>query len=326
MPKRRVPVTLIIGVLLITLCEAVLAIDAERRDICVLKSENDVAALPEPEDTLEHIARFVAVDMTPLCWVGYLLVMDGLLALLHRRRPAVHADSPVRSRSRRFAVAFITSVLVWLFFDWVNFHYIHAWDYLGLPASRAHEYIAKFIAFGAISPAMFLAAELFQTLGVRKITGRPIPISRSWQVAVFALGIPMLIFPFVIRQPIGCLTLWLAVIFVLDPINHFFGTPSLIDDWGHGRFARTISLMAGGLTCGFLWEFWNYWAVAKWVYDLPFLGPFEAYRLFEMPLPGFAGFPPFALECSVAFQTILLVLRALSARFIEPLPDYNAVL
>ncbi|MHC4652839.1 MAG: hypothetical protein ACYTES_18520, partial [Planctomycetota bacterium] len=82
----------------------------------------------------------------------------------------------------------------------------------------------------------------------------------------------------------------------------------------------------GGLTCGVLWEFWNYWAAAKWTYDLPFLGPLEQHRLFEMPLPGFGGFLPFALECWVVFQTILLVMTGLRLRLFEPLPDDDAVL
>ncbi len=49
-----------------------------------------------------------------------------------------------------------------------------------------------------------------------------------------------------------------------------------------------------GLLCGVLWEFWNYWARAKWHYTVPIL---ENLKMFEMPLPGYLGFPPFAVEC-----------------------------
>jgi hypothetical protein len=45
-----------------------------------------------------------------------------------------------------------------------------------------------------------------------------------------------------------------------------------------------------------------------------------------MPLPGFAGFLPFALECWVIFQTIVLVMARLRVRLVEPLPDDDAVL
>ncbi len=46
-----------------------------------------------------------------------------------------------------------------------------------------------------------------------------------------------------------------------------------------------------------------------------------------MPLIGYCGFPPFALECWVAFQTLALILANLSRRrLVEPLPDDDALL
>jgi hypothetical protein len=43
-----------------------------------------------------------------------------------------------------------------------------------------------------------------------------------------------------------------------------------------------------------VWEFWNYWARTKWIYTVPILAEV---RIFEMPVPGYLGFPAFALEC-----------------------------
>jgi hypothetical protein len=146
---------------------------------------------------------------------------------------------------------------------------------------------------------------------------------------MFVIGVPAFISPFVLRDPIACFPLWLSLVLVFDPLNHWLGgpnTPTLIGDWRAGRWGRTASLMLGGLICGFFWEFWNFWAAAKWTYDLPFLGAVERFRLFEMPLPGFAGFLPFALECWVIFQTILLVMGAMRLRWFERLPDDDAVL
>jgi hypothetical protein len=323
--RRGRPVTLLLGLGLILVCEALLAIDVTRREVAVLKSEADVSLLPAPDSALQHLARRVAIDMTPLCWIGYLLVADGLLAGL-RRRSAGQPGSPLRTRPKRFTFAFVTSVGLWLFFDWVNFSFIHAWTYHGLPTSRLHEYVAKFIAFGAISLAMFLAAELYQRLGLRRMRLPPLRIGQGWRVGAFLAGFGLLLFPFVVQRPIGCLTLWVSLIFVLDPVNAWAGAPSLLRDWQAGRWGRTVALMAGGATCGILWEFWNYWAAAKWTYDLPFLGSLEPYRAFEMPLPGFLGFLPFALECWVAFQAFVVGARALGLRFVEPLPDHDGVL
>ena len=45
-----------------------------------------------------------------------------------------------------------------------------------------------------------------------------------------------------------------------------------------------------------------------------------------MPLAGFGGFLPFALECWVVFQSILLIMDKIGLRLAEPLPDHEAVL
>ena len=37
-----------------------------------------------------------------------------------------------------------------------------------------------------------------------------------------------------------------------------------------------------------VWEFWNYWAGAKWIYTVPIL---PDVKLFEMPLPGYLRLP-----------------------------------
>jgi hypothetical protein len=57
--------------------------------------------------------------------------------------------------------------------------------------------------------------------------------------------------------------------------------------------------LAAGLICGLWWEAWNYFAITKWVYTLPVL---NFWKVFEMPLLGFLGFPPFALECAVMYN------------------------
>ena len=88
------------------------------------------------------------------------------------------------------------------------------------------------------------------------------------------------------------------------------------------RCARPLALFVGGLTCGLLWEFWNYWALAKWVYHLPFLGAAEHVKYFEMPVPGLLGFLPFGLECWVMWQTICIPLEGLA----EPTTDELAVI
>ena len=132
----------------------------------------------------------------------------------------------------------------------------------------------------------------------------------------------MLIWPMVHHDPITNLTLWTSLVFLLDPINYALGRPSMWRDWQRGWYGRTLACFAGGLFCGFLWEFWNYWALSKWVYHLPFLGWTENYRYFEMPLLGLLGFLPFGIECWVMWQLIRIPLDGL----VEPLPDERTLM
>ncbi len=53
--------------------------------------------------------------------------------------------------------------------------------------------------------------------------------------------------------------------------------------------------------CGVLWEFWNYWTGTKWIYSVPY---FQNWKVFEMPLMGFLGFPPFAVECWIMYHLL----------------------
>src|SRR5439155_307030 len=87
---------------------------------------------------------------------------------------------------------------------------------------------------------------------------------------------------------------WLGFILLLDPINAALESESLLRDAEKATFRRGSNLLLSGLLCGVLWEFWNYWAGAKWHYTVPIM---EHLKIFEMPLPGYFGFPAFGLEC-----------------------------
>lgn len=317
------PVTLIFGLGIILVAEALLFVDVLMRGGTVFP----YGELVPPAGPLQTLSRWIAVNITPVCWTGFLFTVDGLLTLQSRGKQGSlgPSQSPVRKRPVRFIACFLASIPLWLLFDWVNFSYVDAWRYHGLPEDILQRYVGYFFAFGAISPAMFLAAELYQQLGLRHVRGERLLISRRLQILLLAIGPVLIGFPFVVRDPIGSLALWLGWFCLLDPINHWLGAPSIIGDWHAGRWGRTLALATGGSTCGLLWEFWNYWAVAKWTYNLPFLGPLEDYRYFEMPLVGLLGFPIFAIESWVMFQTVVLVFNKVGIRFTEPLPGTSHI-
>ena len=373
----HIATTLWLGFGLITACEALLFIDVSERSGVVLPSPMSLA---KPIGLWAEVARWVAVNMTLLCWIGYLLLFEGLLATAAKRRHDPTCAS-LRARPNRFVVAWLTSIPVWCFFDWINFSYLGAWQYHGLPPHFYQRLIGYFIAFAAISPGMFLTAQWFQVQGlnclktsnnspnellawclvlavnvalatvvlvlhVRSETGVEshipkwtsaallilpavvaIVLTRSMMATSLAFGAGFITWAILVHDPVGNLTVWVALIFLLDPINHWLGGPSILQDWRQGRWGRWIALMLGGATCGLCWEFWNYWAVAKWTYQLPFLGDLERHKIFEMPWLGFLGFLPFAVECWVVLNTIILCLERLGPRgMVEPLPNLDTII
>jgi hypothetical protein len=112
-----------------------------------------------------------------------------------------------------------------------------------------------------------------------------------------------LIIPLVVPQRIAAylfLLLWVGVVLLLDPVNRRLGLPSFLGDLSEGFRRRLYGFVAAGWICGWLWEFWNNWAAAKWRDTFPI---FERWKIFQIPAPGYLGFPPFALECFVVYVT-----------------------
>jgi hypothetical protein len=71
---------------------------------------------------------------------------------------------------------------------------------------------------------------------------------------------------------------------------------------GHGDWRGILSSTLAALVCGFFWEMWNYYSLARWVYHIPFV---QHLQLFEMPLLGYAGYLPFGVECGVVAEMVL---------------------
>jgi hypothetical protein len=264
-------------------------------------------------------ARKIAFNFTPLVWVGYLVFIEGVL-----HYQTCGGGSPVRRRPHHFATLCLASVVIWCVFDVINFYSINAWEYIGMPEGFwRNRFPGYFLAFATIVPGMLMTGQAMMNAGLFDWARSPawrMPRWVKWLSLI--VGVAMLCWPVIHPDPITNLTLWTSLVFLLDPINLKLGRPSMFGDWQNGWYGRTLAAFAGGLACGLLWEFWNYWALAKWTYHLPFLGAAEHVRYFEMPVIGLIGFIPFGLECWVMWQSMRIPLDGL----VEPLPDERALL
>jgi len=141
---------------------------------------------------------------------------------------------------------------------------------------------------------------------VRNVKAKPRTFSPTLLAASFVAGLACVAIPPLL--PVGAARytfgfVWLGFIFLLEPINVQLGVESPLGEWARGDPRPALRLLAAGMICGFLWEFWNYWAAAGWRYTVPWpldFGP--PYRYFRMPALGLLGFPPFAGECWAMFQ------------------------
>ena len=69
--------------------------------------------------------------------------------------------------------------------------------------------------------------------------------------------------------------------------------PSVIQHLKDKKLTIPLTLLLTGIILGLLWEFWNYYAIIKWTYNVPYVG---FLKIFEMPILGYFGYFPFALE------------------------------
>jgi hypothetical protein len=108
--------------------------------------------------------------------------------------------------------------------------------------------------------------------------------------------------------------MWLSVFFVLEPLNAALGFPTLARWTKDGDWRPVAALWLGALTCGLFWEMWNFYSFPKWIYTVPFVG---LGRVFEMPLLGYGGYMPFALELYALYNLVTGLLRAVRLDYVQ---------
>jgi hypothetical protein len=252
------------------------------------------AALVCAEVLMFRHVQPVATYFTPTAWSSYILIADAaVLAITGRSRLN---DAP-------FVLGRIAllSIPLWLIFEAYNFR-LQNWEYVGVPHQWAAALLGYGWSFATIFPAIFETSDLIQAI-LPPLPGKPRQISRFAEIVLTIIGAACLIVPIVLPRHIGSYLfglLWIGFVLLLDPLNHWLGLPSFLGDSSEGFRRRAYGFFLAGWVCGWLWEFWNYWAAAKWHYTFPLM---QHAKIFEMPAVGFLGFLPFPLECFCMYVT-----------------------
>jgi hypothetical protein len=232
--------------------------------------------------------KIVGIYFTPIVWTGYILFVDALNFKLY-------GNSLIKNRKNEFILMLPWSVLCWLIFEAYNFH-LKNWFYIGLPDSALARTFGYVWSFATIFPAILETNQLVNPL-FKNFNKKPSKTTDAKLTIYFIAGVLCLVVPLILPSEVASYLfalVWVGFAFLLEPINYKLGGESLFREFEFGKMTTLLSLFVAGLICGFLWEFWNYWAIGKWIYTVPI--PFAGPKIFEMPLLGYLGFLAFAVE------------------------------
>lgn len=225
-------------------------------------------------------------------WLGYVLAVDGLT---YRRA----GTSPLSRSTTTWLAWFPASAAAWWYFELLN-RFIQNWVYLGVADYSALRYVVgSTLAFSTVIPAVLTTAALlstfdgFRTRYVRPAAADAATPSRAVWGCVVAAGVvglaamprfPVLLFPLI----------WIAPLLIVAGLMELAGRDTGLGHLLRGDWGPAVTLALAALVCGFFWELWNFHAMPKWTYQIPWVNRFE---LFEMPVVGYLGYLPFGPAC-----------------------------
>jgi hypothetical protein len=236
-------------------------------------------------------------------WYGLIFTFDQLIRR-RQGRSLIAVCGPAG-----FAVLLFWSAAAWYFFELVNLR-LQNWYYIFVVDGWGLNFLATAVAFATVFPGIFWIDHYLALRGVAAgCRGKPLRFTPAGLRNLQLSGLVCLVLPLVWPAYFFPLV-WLALVLFTAPINYRRGIDDLLRQFERGEYGPLLRLLLAGLIAGFFWESLNFWARAKWIYTVPF---FDQLKLFEMPLAGFLGFPPFAVECAVLYRA--LVWRGLAPAF-----------
>ena len=226
-------------------------------------------------------------------WAGYILAGDAVV--WHRAgRSLLHGGG------WRLVALFALSAPLWWAFEIANWR-LENWTYVGtvVYGDQAHV-LLKTLSFVFVLPALATSRDLLRAFV--RFPHPPALRLPSWTApALVVFGVVCV--PLLYLFPDQAYPLvWVAPLLVLDGIADLRGRrPNVLSLVREGRAGPVLLIAVAGLGTGVLWELWNWGAVPHWDYRIPYVGVLP---LFEMPLLGYLGYPPFAVLADAFVRTV----------------------
>ena len=243
-------------------------------------------------------------------WAGFIVTVN---ALCMRRC----GRSPLADRTKPYLLLFPASSLFWWFFEYLN-RYVWNWFYVGTVDNVSEaipplKYIViSSINFASVLPGVTAVAALLGTFrafderayaGMAKVNIRS-GVSVVTLAALTLLGLAGIVFFPSFAYPL----LWISPLMGFVLVQMMFKEKCVLDVLATGNWAIVFRFACAALVCGLVWETWNYYSLAKWIYNVPWV---SRWHVWKMPILGFAGYLPFGMECAAIAHWI-------SPKLVEP--------
>lgn len=228
-------------------------------------------------------------------WLGYIIAVNGLC----EKRTS---ESLLTREPLFFLALFPASGVFWWYFEYLN-RFVQNWHYSGVADFSTFEYVVHAtVCFSTVLPAVLSTKELlagFPRL-LRPFTGWiRLDFSKSSRgrrtaALIFAVtGLALLLLP--VLPEFLFPFLWVSPLFIISGLQILRGKETIFALLKQGDWRIIITSALAALVCGFFWEMWNWHSLAHWEYSISFV---QRFHIFEMPVPGYAGYLPFGLECT----------------------------
>lgn len=240
---------------------------------------------------LPALAGVQAWTFSPL-WLSYV----GLVSALAASR----GGRPVLGAPRAWLL-WPLSLGFWWLFEYLN-RFVESWTYQGADFSAPSAVLMHgILPMATVLPAVVATQDLLARsprlcAPFREAWRWPLPPRWAAALLVLASAVGLVGLPLYPNQLFPLL--WLA------PLGFLFGarlllgdTPPLLAELARGDWRRAVTFALAAVICGLCWELWNLHSLARWTYRIPYV---QTLHVFEMPLLGFGGYPPFGIECAAA--------------------------
>lgn len=249
-----------------------------------------------PINGLEEARR---LSFTPL-WVGYTVAISAWVVARGGR-------ALMQAQPLRFLALFPASALFWYLFEYLN-QFTGNWIYAGTGVAESEAinwFFRSALPFATVLPAVITTRDwlaTFPALSAGLDEFAPLKAAKPKQASALAwtAGVAGLVAVAIWPDALYAIV-WAAPPLVIVATQQFAGQRHLFTPVAQGDWRDPWLAVVAALFCGFCWELWNVFSLARWTYHIPHA---QVFHIFEMPLLGYAGYLPFGITCVVAAQLL----------------------